>query len=140
MDPKVYDALFLQACEALQNAYAPYSHFRVGAAILTENGKIYKGCNFENASLGATICAERCAAACAIADGQRRFAAIAIVGEEKPAWPCGVCRQVLREFSPLDMPVIVGAVGGRYRVSTLGELLPESFGPEELLGEENLHG
>ena len=128
-----HDDLFKKACLALENAYAPYSHFRVGACILTEDGRTYSGCNFENASLGATICAERCAASCAIADGQRRFAAIAIAGESQPAWPCGICRQVLREFSPLTMPVIVGAVGGSYRVLTLGELLPESFGPEDLL-------
>ena len=138
--PIDHESLFLEACKALENAYTPYSHFRVGAAILTEDGRIYRGCNFENASLGATICAERCAASCAIADGQRRFKAIAIVGESKPAWPCGICRQVLREFSPLSMPVIVGYVGGPYRVKTLGELLPESFGPEDLLGEEKENG
>ncbi|MBE5807558.1 MAG: cytidine deaminase [Clostridiales bacterium] len=130
-----YDVLFKRACEALDNSYAPYSHFKVGACILTEDGSMFSGCNFENASLGATICAERCAASCAIAAGKRRFAAIAIAGESAPAWPCGICRQVLREFSPLSMPVIVGQKGGEYRVLTLEELLPRSFGPEDLQGK-----
>lgn len=127
-----HEQLFQLACEAMENAYAPYSRFPVGACILTESGETFKGCNFENASFGATICAERCAAACAVAAGQRRFAAIAIAAERCAAWPCGVCRQVLREFSDLSMPVIVGQKGGAFRVRTLGELLPESFGPEDL--------
>lgn len=127
-----YERLMALACEALQNSYSPYSHFRVGACILAEDGRTFQGCNFENASYGATICAERCAAACAIAAGARRFAAIAIAGEEVPAWPCGICRQVLREFSDLSLPVIVGAPDKGYTVKTLGELLPESFGPEDL--------
>ena len=127
--------LFDRACAALEHSYAPYSHFRVGACILTASGQMFSGCNFENASLGATICAERCAASCAIAAGERRFVAIAIAGDQAPAWPCGICRQVLREFSPLDMPVIVGRRGGAFAEKTLGDLLPESFGPEDLLGE-----
>ena len=127
-----YDTLFQLACEAMENAYAPYSHFKVGACILTDSGRTFKGCNFENASYGATICGERCAASCAIAAGERRFKAIAIVGSTAVAWPCGICRQVLREFSPLDMPVIVGQFGKGYVVKTLGELLPESLSPEDL--------
>jgi len=126
--------LFNLACKAREHSYAPYSKYRVGACILTENGQTFQGCNFENASYGATICAERCAAACAIAAGQRRFTAIAIAANTA-AWPCGICRQVLREFaaSP-DMPVIVGPACGEFTVKTLSELLPESFGPEYLLG------
>ena len=127
-----HEQLFERACEALENAYVPYSHFRVGACILTESGETFKGCNFENASYGAAICAERCAASCAIAAGQRRFKAIAIAAERTAAWPCGICRQVLREFGDLCMPVIVGQRGQGFRVKTLGELLPESFGPEDL--------
>ena len=127
-----YDRLFGLACEAMENAYSPYSHFKVGACILTADGRVFKGCNFENASYGATICAERCAASCAIAAGARRFKAIAIVGSTAVAWPCGICRQVLREFSDLDLPVIVGAFGKGYLVRTLGELLPESLSPEDL--------
>ena len=127
-----HEQLFALACEAMQNSYSPYSHFKVGACILSTDGRTFKGCNFENASFGATICAERCAAGNAIASGARRFAAIAIVGSSAAAWPCGICRQVLREFSDLDMPVIVGEYGKGFSVKTLGELLPESFEPEEL--------
>jgi cytidine deaminase len=116
----------------MQNSYSPYSHFKVGACILTADGRTFKGCNFENASYGASICAERCAASCAIAAGARRFAAIAIVGSSAPAWPCGICRQVLREFSDPSLPVIVGQYGKAFSVMTLGELLPNSFGPEDL--------
>lgn len=125
--------LFDRACAARENAYAPYSGYRVGACILTESGKCFSGCNFENASYGATICAERCATACAVAAGEKKFVAIAIAANSE-AWPCGICRQVLREFAcGPEMPVIVGPAGGAFRVKTLGELLPESFGPEYLL-------
>ena len=128
-----YQELFELACEAMQNSYSPYSHFKVGACILTDSGKTFKGCNFENATYGAAICAERCATSCAIAAGERKFKAIAIAAEKQAAWPCGICRQVLREFAcDLDMPVIIGAAGGDITVRTLGELLPESFGPEDL--------
>ena len=128
-----YDQLFEMACKARENAYAPYSKYQVGACILTVNGSTFTGCNFENASYGATICAERCAASCAINAGEKKFAAIAIAANTA-AWPCGICRQVLREFAcSLDMPVIVGPAGGEYKVKTLGELLPESFGPDYLL-------
>jgi cytidine deaminase len=127
-----HERLFELACEAMQNSYSPYSHFKVGACILTADGRTFKGCNFENASYGASICAERCAASCAIAAGARRFAAIAIVGSSAPAWPCGICRQVLREFSDPSLPVIVGQYGKSFSVMTLGELLPNSFGPEDL--------
>lgn len=127
-----HEQLFELACEAMQNSYSPYSHFKVGACILTADGRTFKGCNFENASYGATICAERCAASCAIAAGARRFAAIAVVGSTAVAWPCGICRQVLREFSDLSLPVIVGQYGRGFTVKTLGELLPESLSPEDL--------
>ena len=127
-----HEQLFELACEAMQNSYSPYSHFKVGACILTEDGRTFKGCNFENASYGATICAERCAASCAIAAGARRFAAIAVVGSTAVAWPCGICRQVLREFSDLSLPVIVGQYGKGFTVKTLGELLPEALSPEDL--------
>ena len=127
-----YDELFRLACEAMQNSYSPYSHFKVGACILTDQGHTFKGCNFENASYGATICAERCAASCAIAAGERRFVAIAVVGSTAAAWPCGICRQVLREFSDTDLPVIVGQYGQDYTVKTLGELLPEGLTPQDI--------
>ncbi len=127
-----YDQLFEMACEAMQNSYSPYSHFKVGACILAADGRTFKGCNFENASYGATICAERCAASCAIAAGARRFVAIAVVGSTAVAWPCGICRQVLREFSDPSLPVIVGQYGKGYTVKTLAELLPEALSPEDL--------
>lgn len=127
-----HDQLFNLACEAMQMAYSPYSRFKVGACILAEDGRIFKGCNFENASYGATICAERCAASGAIIAGARKFKAIAVVGSTADAWPCGICRQVLREFSDLDMPVIVGTYGKSYTVMTLGQLLPNSLSPEDL--------
>ncbi len=85
-----YEKLFDLACEAMQNAYCPYSNYKVGACILTEDGQTFKGCNFENASYGATICAERCAAGNAVVAGHKKFAAIAIVGESGVGWPCGV--------------------------------------------------
>lgn len=133
-DTVTYEKLFAMAEEAMLNSYSPYSKFKVGACILTESGETFKGCNFENASFGATICAERCAASCAIAAGQRKFTAVAITSEKGAAWPCGICRQVLREFAAsLEMPVIVGQYGsGKFTVKTLKELLPESFGPEDL--------
>ena len=127
-----FDSLFLLACEAMQNAYSPYSKFKVGACILAEDGRTFKGCNFENASYGATICAERCAAGHAIVNGARRFKAIAVVGSTAVAWPCGICRQVLREFSDYTMPVIVGEYGKGYVIKALGELLPEALTPEDL--------
>jgi len=128
-----HEELFKLACAARENAYAPYSKYKVGACILTESSKTYTGCNFENASYGATICAERCAASCAVSEGERRFMAIAIAANTA-AWPCGICRQVLREFScGPDMPVIVGPYDGNFTVKTIEELLPESFGPEYLL-------
>ncbi len=127
-----YDRLFELACEAMQMSYSPYSHFKVGACILAEDGRTFKGCNFENASYGATICAERCAAGNAIINGARRFKAIAVVGSTAVAWPCGICRQVLREFSDTSLPVIVGEFGKGYTVKTLGELLPEGLSPEDL--------
>lgn len=123
-----HEELFMLACNAMQNSYSPYSHFKVGACILTESGATFSGCNFENASYGATICAERCAAGNAIVHGHTKFTAIAIAAEKCPAWPCGVCRQVLSEFAcDPDMPVIVGQAGNGFRVRTIGELLPEAF-------------
>lgn len=126
------EALFERACAMLDMAYAPYSRFRVGACLLTEDGRAFTGCNIENASYGATICAERTAAAKAVSEGATKFAAIAIAGESGAAWPCGICRQFLREFGP-DMRVIVGQKGKPFEATTLDKLLPHSFGPEELL-------
>lgn len=138
MEISMTDAKLLQkAIEARKNAYAPYSHYLVGAALETEDGSIYTGCNVENASYGATNCAERTAVFKAVSEGKRRLKRIAIAGgnEEKQnyAYPCGVCRQVLREFSdPRQMIVLVGTSAQDMKRFTLEELLPESFGPEAL--------
>jgi len=125
------DELIRRATEAMERAYAPYSNYKVGACLLSEDGRTFTGCNVENASYGATICAERTAVCKAVSEGARRFTAIAVVGSGSEAWPCGVCRQVLNEFSD-DMRVIAGHAGHGYRAVKLTELLPHSFGPENL--------
>ncbi|MDE6529400.1 MAG: cytidine deaminase [Lachnospiraceae bacterium] len=128
--------LIRAAMEARKKAYAPYSDFMVGAALMTDSGKIYQGCNIENASYGATNCAERTAVFCAVSEGEIRFKAIAIIGgmrnkELTYAFPCGICRQVLREFcEPDQMLVIVARSETDYKKMKLSELLPESFGPD----------
>lgn len=117
---------------ARKNAYAPYSDFCVGAAILTKSGRIYTGCNVENASYGATCCAERNAFGQAIADGERAFSKIAIVGAlrdqkaDTPCMPCGICRQVMREFCDDGFEILISSKKGVLRY-TLKELLPSSF-------------
>ena len=121
--------LIERAIEMAKKAYAPYSHFQVGAAVLADSGKVYGGANVENASYGATICAERNAIAAAVNAGERKLEAIAVT-----ATPCGMCRQVMREFcDPKAFKVIVAKTADDYRVFTLEELLPESFGPEHLV-------
>ena len=125
-----WDHLLKQAIEAREHAYAPYSHYKVGAALLTTDGKVYRGCNVENAAYGPSMCAERVAVFKAVSEGDADFAAIAIVTVNAGA-PCGVCRQVLREFAP-KLTVIIGDLEGNYQVLTLPDLLPHSFGPEHL--------
>ena len=120
------------ALRALENAYAPYSNFRVGAALLAADGSITEGCNVENASFPAGICAERAAVATAVARGIRSFEAIAIATEaEEPTPPCGICRQVLEEFAP-HIVVISVTRAGREARWTLDELLPRAFTPKSL--------
>ena len=126
-----HEEYIVQALDALQYSYSPYSHFRVGACLVCEDGKTYKGANFENASYGATICAERAAVCKAVSEGATRFTAIAVVGSGSYAWPCGICRQVLNEFSD-HMRVIAGHAGHGYEAMELEQLLPKSFGPESL--------
>ena len=126
------------ATEARDRAYIPYSGFAVGAALLCKDGKIYQGCNIENAAFGPTVCAERTAFFKAVYDGEREFSAIAIVGgragepvsEVFP--PCGVCRQVMREFCGEDFMLYLGAGGDDFEAKTLGEMLPLSFSPADL--------
>ena len=124
------ESLIRRAVETRDNAYAPYSHFRVGAALLTRSGKIFVGCNVENAAYGDAVCAERVAIFSAIAAGERQFVAMAIVGgrDELDAVcpPCGTCRQVLAEFCSPDFAIVMGRPG-RFEVVTLGELLPRAF-------------
>ena len=118
------------ALEARKNSYSPYSGFKVGAALLTKNGRVYKGCNVENGAFSPTNCAERTAVFSAVADGEKDFSAIAIVGgaDEINAFcpPCGVCRQVLSEFCSADFEIHLFD-GEEIRTFTLGELFPESF-------------
>lgn len=118
--------LFRLAEEAAKGAYAPYSNFNVGAALLTASGKIYTGANVENASYGATICAERTAALKAVTDGERVFSAMAVATSGTDAWPCGICRQFLYEFSP-DMRIIVGTDADHIESVCLDDLLPHGF-------------
>ncbi len=124
--------LVAEAKAAQAYAYAPYSRFAVGAALLTRNGVIYTGCNVENASYGLAICAERNAVAHAVVCGDRAFEAVAVV-TENGVTPCGACRQVLAEFGP-NMLVIVADVAGNQRRYRLSELLPDAFVPEQLTG------
>ena len=128
--------LIALAVEARKQSYSPYSGFRVGAALLGKSGKIYLGCNVENAAYTPTNCAERTAVFKAVSEGERDFSAIAIVGgmgEELAEFcaPCGICRQVLAEFCDGDFPVVLGTPNN-YKVYTLAELLPFSFGKSDL--------
>jgi cytidine deaminase len=119
-----YNELISAATAARDLAYAPYSGFQVGAALATNTGKIYTGCNVENVSLGLTICAERSAIAMAIGQGSKDFVAIAVVtAGKKPAVPCGACRQVMAEFNP-SMKIIAATVDGKVQQFDLAELLP----------------
>ena len=131
--------LVIRALEARKHAYVPYSHWAVGAALLTKEGKIYEGCNIENAAHTPTNCAERTAFFKAVSEGERNFSAIAIVGGPKGreelsyCSPCGVCRQVMMEFcDPKHFRIILARTKEEYRVYMLEELLPMGFGPENL--------
>lgn len=127
-----------RAIEGMSYAYTPYSGFRVGAALLTESGKLYTGCNIENAAYTPTNCAERTAFFKAVSEGERHFAAICIVGGKDGKLadytsPCGVCRQVMMEFcEPEQFKIILAISREEYRIYTLKELLPEGFGPARL--------
>ena len=127
------EKLVALALEARERAYTPYSDFAVGAALLCADGSVYQGCNIENAAFGPTVCAERVAVFKAVSEGKRDFAAIAVAGGRAGQDvtglfpPCGVCRQVLREFCGLDFPLYLVKENGSYETHSLGELLPFSF-------------
>lgn len=123
------------AIEALENSYSPYSNCKVGAALLCENGRVYIGCNIENASFSPTICAERTAFAKAVSEGERNFSAIAVAGSKNGALtafsPCGVCRQVMAEFCEKDFKILVVSNNENFEEYTLEQLLPSSFDLKE---------
>jgi cytidine deaminase len=124
-------SLVQEAIDATQYAYIPYSHYPVGAALLTTDGSVYKGCNVENASYPVTICAERTALVKAVSEGQREFDMIAVVTRNGGS-PCGMCRQMLYEFAP-DLRVVVADLEGHIHLDCrLSELLPDGFGPSKL--------
>jgi cytidine deaminase len=126
-------ALIDAACRAREQAYAPYSHFRVGAALLATDGRLFTGVNVENASYGLTVCAERNAVGHMVVDGARHIAAVAVC-TDNGVTPCGACRQVLAEFAPPDGEMLVIIIDGQgdVREMTLSALLPDQFGPEHL--------
>ena len=122
------------AIKARENAYSPYSHFAVGAALLCEDGTLFEGCNIENASYGLTNCAERTAIFKAVSEGHMKFKALAVVADtEGPCAPCGACRQVMAEFKiPL---IIMGNLMGNIKIVTIEELLPFSFSECDVIGK-----
>ena len=129
--------LFNKALQTMQNSYAPYSNYNVGAVLLCKNGNTYKGCNIENASYSVTNCAERTALFSAVANGEKEFVAICVVGGKNGeitdyAFPCGVCRQALSEFCDDDFKIFVGKNEDDIKEFTLGELLPYSFDKSKL--------
>ncbi|MGE5607077.1 MAG: cytidine deaminase [Bacteroidota bacterium] len=133
--------LIQKALQAREAAYAPYSRYKVGAALLGKSGRIYTGCNVENASYGATICAERAAAVKAVSEGELQFEALAVaVDGDEPSSPCGICRQFLAEFGTGLRLILVNLKGARVD-STLEEYLPEAFTPRRLSkGYGRTHG
>lgn len=132
------EQLLATARAAREKAYAPYSHYKVGAALRAASGKIYTGCNIENASYGATICAERVAACSAIAAGEKEFLTLAVVTDgPTPGPPCGMCRQFLAEFAP-ELPIILGNLQGDVVKGNLRDYLPQAFRGQFLGGNNEL--
>ena len=137
LEKEVIRTLCQKAVDMRSESYAPYSDFLVGSAVLTADGKIFTGCNVENSAFGPSICAERTAIVKAVSEGYKDFAAIAIAGGKKDGElqycaPCGVCRQVMREFCKPSFKIYLAKSAGDYKEFTLGDLLPESFGPDNL--------
>lgn len=121
-----YRELYRTAQQIVQYAYAPYSRFKVGAALLTKTGEVFTGVNVENSSFGATICAERTAFVKAVSEGHREFEAIAVVSSDGEAYPCGICRQFMLEFGD-DLKIITGEDEEHLHIAEIRELLPEGF-------------
>lgn len=129
--------LFYLAIDAMKNSYSPYSDCKVGAALLCKNGKVFTGTNIENAAFGPTVCAERVAVFKAVSEGEKEFLKIAVVGGKGGVIngifaPCGVCRQVLREFCQDDFQILLGETEDSFKIVALKELLPFSFSPENV--------
>ncbi len=142
MTPK---ELVQQAMEAMQLAYAPYSGYKVGAALLTSSGRVYRGCNIENAAFGPSNCAERTAIFKAVSEGERAFDAIAVVGGKDGVVtgvfpPCGVCRQVMQEFCGPDFRIYMGRGDGSFESVRLDELLPYGFSAEQYMKDPAVGG
>jgi cytidine deaminase len=135
LDEATLQALLRAAHAARAQAYAPYSKFQVGAAVLDEHGRVHAGCNVENAAYPQGLCAEGLALGAMVLAGGRRARALLVVGEGRaPVTPCGGCRQKLREFGGNDTPVLIANGGGVQLRTTLGALLPHAFGPDHLEG------
>ena len=127
-------ALFEPTLTVRERAYAPYSHFPVGASVMGASGKIYSACNVENASYGLSVCAEINAITQMVANGEREIKALMVIGSGKGlCTPCGICRQTIREFAQVSLPIYLCDVNGDCQIKTLEELLPFSFGPENLV-------
>ena len=122
-----YRELYEKAQDMVNKAYAPFSKFKVGAALLSQDGRVFTGVNVENSSLGGTICAERTAFVKAISEGVREFQAIAVVSGEGAGWPCGICRQFMKEFCDDEFKIITGDNSDSLDIMTMNEILPKGF-------------
>lgn len=129
---KEIEKLIEETIKNKKNSYSPYSNFRVSALVKTKNGKIFKGVNIENAAYSPTICAERSALASAISNGEREFSYIVINGDSKDTFPCGVCRQFIREFADSDTKIVIANSADDYKIYTIEDLLPHSFSKKDL--------
>ena len=128
------ELLFSTALEALENSHSPYSNFQVASAVKMSNGKIYNGCNIENASYGATVCAERVAIWKAISEGAGRIESILVIVKTDSPWPpCGMCRQVIVEFADPSAEVIITNTAKKWKKMTVADICPSFFGPENLV-------
>ena len=122
-----YRELYEKAQDMINKAYAPFSKFKGGAAVLSKDGRVFTGVNVENSSLGGTICAERTAFVKAISEGVREFQAIAVVSGEGAVWPCGICRQFMKEFCDDEFKIITGDNADSLDIMTMNEILPKGF-------------